>query len=318
MSISATTPPIIDFTTAETFVESEWIGSGKVYDAKIPIFVSDAKKNMFSIPPDFRNLFPDNSLPVIQFLSKKLPVPSSNLVVAKPQLWFSPDMATGKPNGDVLLSRPMPTEHFVLFGLDRIAGQAWLDGAKSILDPRFNDGSDHYPLWVLTFWKTMFYTTKTQLLWQASYKWLQREAEKAKDEGRVNTLITKAFDILNHVPWSARLPHLRGTTNTRELCTFLSNGWLNDNHIDMMIESLLRELDATEKVTIAPCHFATQIVEWATGKGNNQGHGLRHQYQKLVKEKKLHKLFFPVHIQSNHWIGAFVDFVEGKVGYGEN
>ena len=38
------------------------------------------------------------------------------------------------------------TEHFVLFGLDAIAGQAWLDGAKSIVDPRFNDGSDRYHL----------------------------------------------------------------------------------------------------------------------------------------------------------------------------
>jgi hypothetical protein len=75
-----TCTPVIDFTIAKTFVESEWIGTGKVYDVNLPIFVSDAKEKLFNIPPNFRNLFPDNSLPVIQFLSKELPVPSSNLL----------------------------------------------------------------------------------------------------------------------------------------------------------------------------------------------------------------------------------------------
>ena len=40
----------------------------------------------------------------------------------------------------------------VLEGLDGAIGQIWLDGGRSITDPRFNDGTERFPLWALSLW----------------------------------------------------------------------------------------------------------------------------------------------------------------------
>jgi len=50
---------------------------------------------------------------------------------------------------EVLLIRPVPPEK-VLETLNATAGQMWFDGACSIVDPRFNNGTERFPLWVLS------------------------------------------------------------------------------------------------------------------------------------------------------------------------
>ena len=47
---------------------------------------------------------------------------------------------------ECLRTQPVPQEK-VLDQLLKDFGQAWFDGAKSVVDPRFNDGHDRLPLW---------------------------------------------------------------------------------------------------------------------------------------------------------------------------
>jgi hypothetical protein len=60
--------------------------------------------------------------------------------MTKPQTWFSHD----KPSTvdiTVLKSRPIPPKDF-LDKLEKDIGQAWFDGAKSVIDMRFNNSVD--------------------------------------------------------------------------------------------------------------------------------------------------------------------------------
>jgi hypothetical protein len=63
----------------------------------------------------------------------------------------------------------------VLELLKRTSGQAWLNGAKSIADPRFNDGTDRFPLGTLTFWDQMADTISHQKHWKRTIQWTEND-----------------------------------------------------------------------------------------------------------------------------------------------
>ena len=103
----------------------------------------------------------------------------------------------------------------------------------------------------------------------------------------------------------------------------LGNWWLSDDHINMMMEELSQEVEnnAAMKTTviIAPLAFAGEIKKnRKAGTYNKKEAPLLWRYKKHIKEKGVKKLVFPVHVNNNHWIAAFVDFKAGKIGYGKS
>lgn len=146
---SKMTPKIlVDMVNTTIFKESEWIGANKEYH-NVPTHVSDAKSNRLSVPQSYEGSFPSPDLPVIDFLALRLPRVSSGIITTKLQLWFSTSEPTTNP--DCLFTRAIPSPQF-LKRLEEAFGQAWFDGAKSIVDPRFNKSRDRLPLWTLGFW----------------------------------------------------------------------------------------------------------------------------------------------------------------------
>jgi hypothetical protein len=115
------------------FVESEWIGQGKLYNvAEIPEHVSDEKAKLLSIPAAFEAFIPPDDMPMVQFLTLKLPAQSSEFIPVKVKKCFSkqPPQADVR---DTLTSRPIPSQE-TLRQLEDAVGQAWFDGAKSIVE----------------------------------------------------------------------------------------------------------------------------------------------------------------------------------------
>ncbi|KAJ7161573.1 hypothetical protein C8R46DRAFT_1283814 [Mycena filopes] len=89
-------------------------------------------------------MIPAGTLPVLDFVDFKLPHTSSELVYGESRLWFSQDEPTTDPA--LLTDRSIPPAAVVEL-LTNKCGQAWLDGAKSITDPRYgNDGTDRFPV----------------------------------------------------------------------------------------------------------------------------------------------------------------------------
>jgi len=77
-----------------------------------------------------------------------LPHVSSEFITTKTNKWFSNDAP--RENYTSFFSRPVSQREF-LEVLEKVIGQSWLDGMKSIVDPWFNDGGDRLPLWTITF-----------------------------------------------------------------------------------------------------------------------------------------------------------------------
>jgi hypothetical protein len=129
---------IIDFDQPSDFRREDWIGKGKIYSRKdLPFTVIDACTKAFAIPPHEMKWFLARNISVIDLLKTSLPPRSSALITSKPTAWFSND--SPRSNIDCLADRPIPNDAF-LNELAAIEGQAWLNGAQSFVDPRFNDG----------------------------------------------------------------------------------------------------------------------------------------------------------------------------------
>jgi hypothetical protein len=174
-------PPRVDINLAEVplFKPELFIGLHKQFPSNDdPEFqgARDALAEVLAIPGHIRSLyFPAADIPILEFVKLKIPQQNKTFVLSKSRTWYSSDV----PTTDVacLMSRPIPPKE-VLSRLEKEAGQAWFDGCKSILDPRYNDGRDRFPLWVLTFWKEMGELWDAYWAWETSVGWVEGQLEK--------------------------------------------------------------------------------------------------------------------------------------------
>jgi hypothetical protein len=155
------------------FEPSKWIQRGLKYEM-VPFHVINAHLlHALNIPKTAPPL-PDPNVPITEFLCLTLPVQSTYIITSKPDQWFSKE----PPEEDVsiLLTRPngpIPNMEF-LAQLKAAAGQAWLDGAASVVDKRFgSDRQDKLPLWVITYWIKLAAVIGTQADWRTAKQWIE-------------------------------------------------------------------------------------------------------------------------------------------------
>ncbi|KAJ6548850.1 hypothetical protein B0H19DRAFT_1074654 [Mycena capillaripes] len=205
---------------------------------------------------------------------------------------------------DCLLGRPIPSSE-ILKDLSKIVGQAWLDGYTSIRDPRFNDGRDRLPLGALTLWKELEHAVKDQKMWQSSREWTDKELAKPGLDKADQAALATARSLLDTI---GRDTKIFGEWTTFDLSIILSNAWLSDDHIDMMMADLSARVVAApelaQKVMIAPLAFSQAIKDTP----------LLARYENHIKSKGLIELHFPLHIHGNHWIAGKVDFKQHLIG----
>lgn len=274
-----------DLDALPAFVADEWIGTGKTFSfSQSPLHVLQEKCNQLIIPDTHLVHFPTTDLPVTKFIELPLPTQSTEIITTAAKIWFSNDM----PFTDVkcLLARPIPSKDF-LAALGKIFGQAWLNGSKSIIDWRYNDGRDRLPLWALTFWRRLEEIIEKQVMWKRSTRWLHTEEAKIKDQDTISNEIWLAHQELSTLGWDIKMCYQRGEVSSSILSALLSTVWLNDEHINMMMEELAARLaadaDLASKVIIAPLAFQIQINNNAKVKTYTKNNSpLLHRYRKRI------------------------------------
>lgn len=181
------------------FNAEEWLGQGRKWK-DIPYHVLNVFVELTKIPELFSKQFPPDDMPIVEFVQVPLPQPSLDIVTCKTAAWFSQDAPQVLDPDSKLLSRSLPPLG-VLTRLSDVLGQAWLDGAKSIVDPRHNSGKDKLPLWIVKFWKTLLGTVEVQQEWKRAKLWLEREAKAEKLDGNTYT----PSSVLGRYAWAGRL-----------------------------------------------------------------------------------------------------------------
>ncbi|KAF9526716.1 hypothetical protein CPB83DRAFT_837154 [Crepidotus variabilis] len=206
------------------------IRQGKIYNDNLPAHVQAAKRRAFEIPEIILNklALPSSQTAISNIIQQDLMRVLSEIVVIKPNVWFS--TRPPKIQYDLLRTQPTPPASF-LKDLEAEAGKAWLAGAKSIKDHCFNDGADALPLWI------------------KGKSWLESEERRARYTQETMQEIQKAQATLDTLAWRAKLPYCRGDTNSSGLVQYLGTRFLMDNHINIMVEELTKELESDSFVT---------------------------------------------------------------------
>ncbi|TFK77245.1 hypothetical protein BDN72DRAFT_953706 [Pluteus cervinus] len=311
---------IVDLTITQAFYETEWIGLGKLYPSDPPQFILDARARLLEIPDTFQSHIPADDVPVSHFLAWHLPRQVNAALNAPVKEWFSIDAPHTQPA--CLLTRDIPSAT-CLNQLDQRLGQAWFEGAKSISDPRYNNGRDRIPLWAITFWKTVARILSLREMWLASASWIVTEKKKVSIRD-IETF--SAFQVadkrLTSMPWRSQLPYSRGLARTTDLTIYLSERWLSDDSINMMTTLLSQDFAISgckEHILIASLGVANEIMKnGPTGTYPiKNGAALLRRYEKYIQENRTEKLYFPANV-GNHWIACCIDFERKVVSYGDS
>jgi len=134
------------------FIEKDWIQARKLHNVSLPLYVILEKNKCTAMPNNFcmNPHFPLPIIPITQFVAWKLPRLLSEITASQTMSWFSKD----EPNSDtcIIWTCTVPSRDFIK-NIEEAAGQAWLDGAKSITDLQYNNGTDCLLLWTISFWR---------------------------------------------------------------------------------------------------------------------------------------------------------------------
>ncbi|KAG6818744.1 hypothetical protein H0H93_002181 [Arthromyces matolae] len=304
----------VDLSNIPPFDARKWIDTGKLY-SDIPFEVQWAKTKAYRVPDAYHYHFPSYNITVKDFIQLKLPKRSAEIITTKPRIWFSHDLPC--TDISVLIARPLPPREF-LDTLLKDAGQEWLNGAQSIVDPRFNNATDRFPLWALEFWRLLDECVKKQEGWKRGEAWLESEKRKTAYPP-TKEAIQEAQDLLARLEWDMPLGYPGSTIRTFSLAQMLGQTWLNDEHIDVMIEELSDQIKKDFGFMLfAPLSFAIQ-VEMVSGAKNysRKNAPLLCRYEKHIREQGIEELYFPLHVNNNHWITGCIDFTNGSISYGD-
>ncbi|KAF6743414.1 hypothetical protein DFP72DRAFT_827887 [Ephemerocybe angulata] len=301
------------------FIESEYIGVKKKYPAKdTPGFIERALKKHLTVPRTILKTLPGRQASVKSLLDFAIPSQSQDLALLGVSNFFSRDAPATSPSTLFTCRIPSSAQ---LRKLREAAGQAWFDGYTSIVDPRFPD-EEKLPFWAISFWQELLEIRDAQSMWKKSRAWCRTETEKRQRKGdydAVNMLET-VEEQLGRLPWGARMEFERGYSTSLLLSYFLGPEWLTDSHLNMMVQVLTERLPPGQKTMIAPLAFSNDINNVDRKlkvQSERWNRALLAQYEHRIKNEGIEALYFPLHVNGNHWIAGKVDFVKYTVSYGD-
>jgi hypothetical protein len=207
----------------------------------------------------------------------------------------------------VLITRPIPPEK-VLETLEKAAEQMRFNGRSSIMDPRFNNGTERFPLWVLSLWREMQRMIVNQKQWKSSVCWLELATHP---EG-----VTEAKSLIERLPWNK--PLHSGGVSTLQFAGFLGASWLSDIQLNTMVR-VLQDRMKTEKYTKG------SLVELLTLTWElmSIGDGRRELSTSVYLSRLADGIragttttWFPIHVNDCHWIAGRVDFKDHTFAFG--
>ena len=304
---------IPDDTPIIEWIEDEWIGKGKIYPASdVPLFIQAARSRVLAIPSTYTAYLPSRHLSITDLLNAELPAQSSALISITAANAFS----TEEPNEDItcLKTRPVPPKEW-LDQLEKEFGPAWFKGARSIVDPRYK--SSHLPLWVLTFWRETKGVIEKRSIWQSAEAWLARWGKEGKELEEAD----RVREMMSSLTWGQDITALGAGTSKESLAVLLSNHWIDGGTIDMMMSQLATRVrcdpNLQKTTVVATLNLQMQINKACeVGNFSRSSAPLLSRYTELFKKKQRTRLFFPAHVNANHWVPFFIDFEKGTIHHG--
>ncbi|KAH7905193.1 hypothetical protein BJ138DRAFT_1130617 [Hygrophoropsis aurantiaca] len=300
------------------FNAPEWIGTGQTYPAAdTPSYILAARAALLAIPTANLLYLPHTKMSILDFLQAPLPAQPSVLVQEKAKKNFS----MLEPNEDItcLRYRKIPPTEWIQ-ALNTAFGQAWFDGAKSLVDWRYGKDS-RLPLWIITYWTEMSIVHKKRRLWLKAHQWVTHMSGHHK-----TPCLLEADNVVEKMAtlgWGATLRGVGRGLGVETLVPLLSDDWLDDDIINLAMHHLTERMHLfptiSKSTIIAPLSFSANLVA-ATNNLNVNTVSFRflQHYTAIFKNGQRTILYFPAHINNNHWIVFCIDFIQKSLRYGDS
>ncbi|KAJ7084923.1 hypothetical protein C8R44DRAFT_894034 [Mycena epipterygia] len=299
-------PDVIVAATDKVFDASQWICMDKIYK-NVPIEVADACSDAREFPPFLKATLPRPDLSITEFIAMKLPeiLKGHKTMLKHTEDWFSTDLPNCDPITTLWSLNSIPPHSF-LCELENDFPQKWLNGAKSIVDPL--DRSLRLPLFALPFYRKIHDFRVAQAKWTTSVEWVRDEVPGSN------------LEVFTSVSWNA--VHPGAPDGQIDWTRLLDDEWVSDGIIDNMmaeIQDRVAEIPAlASTVTVAPLSFQRAILAISKQKHPSPYTvRLLKEYKLSVEAGRSH-LYFPLHVNGNHWIAFFIDFARKVFGYGDS
>jgi hypothetical protein len=165
---------------------------------------------------------------------------------------------------------------------------------------------------------------KVRQAWNDAICWLECEAAKTKHNGNTLSAIQRSYDLLGKLAWKKAMPYGRWTTTSTQLSQFIGTRFLSDDHIMMMTEELVRDLEEEDtglSIRVTDIIFSYEIEHVETKlklSPTAYKKTLLCKFKDQAKQGTLQKLYFPLHINMNHWIAGRIDFPTKTIAFGEH
>ncbi len=165
-----------------------------------------------------------------------------------------------------------------------------------------------------------------QSMWIQSMKWLSVREPKNSNAVIPSSPTRNVQKLLGSLQWNGTMDYCNKTTSISQLSYFLGTFWLSDDHINMMVEQILLDMHAerlkdAKYVHVAPLSFAQELRSVKNKLAlplSDCCKTLLYKYELCVKEDGLQKLYFPIHVNKNHWIVGMINFKKKSIAFGEN
>ena len=154
-------------------------------------------------------------------------------------------------------------------------------------------------------------------VWQAADEWLARWG---KDREQLEEA-DRAREMMSCLTWGLDVTMLGARCPKQNLAVLLSDNWIDGETIDMMMFDLASHVrldpELRKTTVVAALNLQMHICRaYDTGDYSKESVPLLCRYTKLFKEKKRSRLYFPAHINGNHWVPFMIDFKKETVRHG--
>ncbi len=276
-----------------------------------PPVVGAARRQILAIPPHERLFLPSEDLSITALLQLELPSQPLVLAYEKAQTAFTHLPPTESLNAVSMKSRPIPPSDYIKT-LWSAFGQAWFDGAQSVVDFRYKQS--RLPLYVITYWDEMSRALQHAKSWKRARGWAMSWLSKL-DDGEM--LREAVGGVLDSLAWGLGLRALGASSTVDSLAKLLSDDWLDDCVIDMLVTDLNLRAPPDSRTEVATLAFVFHVIASYGPKARKDPlAGLLQRYAERARTGELRRLFFPAHLNNNHWVAFLVDFEDESISYG--
>lgn len=306
--------------SSRSFIDHEWIGRNRKWDADMPRHVYNARNSARDIPSVvISTLILDSQLSVAEVLQN-----SDDVVATYEAAAFSnniPNCLTNESSTlefqrDLRQRRPI-----LLAALKQVSAlrqqfnDAWISGAHSIQLP--GDALSRYPLWVEHFLGDFDIAVKKERSWRRTSDWISTMSTNPADD-ITDDLANECVAALQLIPWNSTVPGFGPAVHftTRDLAKFLSDDWLNDDMINAGNEFISQHLGQSNRARIINVLLFDSLRNLRSAKSTYKPG--RSPLDELIQGGHLDTLYIPVHVNGNHWTLMRIDLEERQYAYGDS